>query len=116
MNVKVKVKLEQRIFSESPFGGVAELFTASSTAFHMSMEHSTPFLHSQPPSNSVASHNQRRSFVDDLYDDYKESTVSRPTMDPLELARVFVKTAVRMFYETEHVVVVDALVFHGACV
>lgn len=37
-------------------------------------------------------------------------------MDPVELARVFVKTVVRMFYETEHVVVIDALVFHGACV
>ncbi|OCK83548.1 hypothetical protein K432DRAFT_346858 [Lepidopterella palustris CBS 459.81] len=35
-------------------------------------------------------------------------------MDPLDLARVFVKTVVRMFYETEHIVVVDALVFHGA--
>jgi transcription initiation factor TFIIE subunit alpha len=34
--------------------------------------------------------------------------------DPLELAKVFVKTAVRMFYETEHIVVIDALVFHGA--
>ncbi|KAF2477569.1 uncharacterized protein BDR25DRAFT_299460 [Lindgomyces ingoldianus] len=35
-------------------------------------------------------------------------------MDPLELAKVFVKTVVRMFYETEHIVVIDALVFHGA--
>jgi len=35
-------------------------------------------------------------------------------MDPLELAKVFVKTVVRMFYETEHVVIVDALVFHNA--
>ncbi|KAF2864711.1 hypothetical protein BDV95DRAFT_588274 [Massariosphaeria phaeospora] len=35
-------------------------------------------------------------------------------MDPLELAKVFVKTVVRMFYETEHIVLVDALVFHGA--
>ncbi|KAF2112647.1 hypothetical protein BDV96DRAFT_154842 [Lophiotrema nucula] len=34
--------------------------------------------------------------------------------DPLELAKVFVKTVVRMFYETEHIVVVDALVVHGA--
>jgi hypothetical protein len=38
------------------------------------------------------------------------------TMDPLELAKVFVKTVVRMFYETDHIVVVDALVFHGAYV
>ncbi|KAF2200890.1 hypothetical protein GQ43DRAFT_463609 [Delitschia confertaspora ATCC 74209] len=35
-------------------------------------------------------------------------------MDPLNLARVFVKTVVRMFYETEHIAVIDALVFHGA--
>ena len=35
-------------------------------------------------------------------------------MDPLGLAKVFVKTVVRMFYETEHIVVVDALAFHGA--
>ncbi|KAF2715136.1 hypothetical protein K504DRAFT_457306 [Pleomassaria siparia CBS 279.74] len=35
-------------------------------------------------------------------------------VDPLSLAKVFVKTAVRMFYETEHIVVIDALVFHGA--
>ncbi|KAL1605215.1 hypothetical protein SLS60_004759 [Paraconiothyrium brasiliense] len=35
-------------------------------------------------------------------------------MDPLELGKVFVKTVVRMFYETEHIVVVDALVYHGA--
>ncbi|ORY15160.1 hypothetical protein BCR34DRAFT_559187 [Clohesyomyces aquaticus] len=35
-------------------------------------------------------------------------------MDPLELAKVFVKTVVRMFYDTEHIVVVDALVFHNA--
>ena len=37
-----------------------------------------------------------------------------PAMDPLGLAKVFVKTVVRMFYETEHIVVVDALAFHGA--
>ncbi|KAF2277973.1 uncharacterized protein EI97DRAFT_415793 [Westerdykella ornata] len=35
-------------------------------------------------------------------------------VDPLELAKVFVKTVARMFYETEHIVIVDALVFHGA--
>jgi transcription initiation factor TFIIE subunit alpha len=35
-------------------------------------------------------------------------------MDPTSLAKVFVKTAVRMFYETEHIVVIDALVYHGA--
>ncbi|PVI06372.1 hypothetical protein DM02DRAFT_609944 [Periconia macrospinosa] len=35
-------------------------------------------------------------------------------MDPLQLARTFVKMAVRMFYGTEHMVVVDALVYHGA--
>jgi transcription initiation factor IIE alpha subunit len=34
--------------------------------------------------------------------------------DPLQLAKTFVQTVVRMFYETEHIVVVDALVFHGA--
>ncbi|KAF2015217.1 hypothetical protein BU24DRAFT_449976 [Aaosphaeria arxii CBS 175.79] len=34
--------------------------------------------------------------------------------DPLQLAKQFVKTVVRMFYETEHIVVIDALVFHGA--
>ena len=27
--------------------------------------------------------------------------------DPLQLAKQFVKTVVRMFYETEHIVVVD---------
>jgi transcription initiation factor TFIIE subunit alpha len=37
-------------------------------------------------------------------------------MDPLGLAKVFIKTVVRMFYETEHIVIIDALVFHGACV
>ena len=37
-------------------------------------------------------------------------------MDPLDLGKVFVKTVVRMFYETEHIVVVDALVYHGAYV
>ncbi|KAF9737610.1 hypothetical protein PMIN06_003944 [Paraphaeosphaeria minitans] len=35
-------------------------------------------------------------------------------MDPLELGKLFVKTAVRMFYDTEHIVIVDALIFHGA--
>ncbi|KAF1967767.1 hypothetical protein BU23DRAFT_559109 [Bimuria novae-zelandiae CBS 107.79] len=35
-------------------------------------------------------------------------------MDALELGKVFVKTVVRMFYETEHIVVIDALVYHGA--
>lgn len=34
--------------------------------------------------------------------------------DPLDLARVFVKTVVRMFYDIEHIVVIDALAFHGA--
>lgn len=37
-----------------------------------------------------------------------------PTVDPLGLAKVFVKTVVRMFYDTEAIVVIDALVFHGA--
>ncbi|KAF2751229.1 hypothetical protein M011DRAFT_415973 [Sporormia fimetaria CBS 119925] len=36
------------------------------------------------------------------------------TTDPLQLAKTFVRTVVRMFYETEHIVVLDALVFHGA--
>jgi transcription initiation factor TFIIE subunit alpha len=36
-------------------------------------------------------------------------------MDPQALAAVFVKTVVRMFYETEHIVVIDALIFHKAC-
>ncbi|KAJ4298135.1 hypothetical protein N0V90_006034 [Kalmusia sp. IMI 367209] len=35
-------------------------------------------------------------------------------MDPLELGKVFVKTVVRMFYDTEHIVVIDALIYHGA--
>ncbi|KAF2634455.1 hypothetical protein P280DRAFT_258210 [Massarina eburnea CBS 473.64] len=35
-------------------------------------------------------------------------------MDPLQLGKTFVKTVVRMFYETEHIVVIDALVYHGA--
>ncbi|KAF2497430.1 hypothetical protein BU16DRAFT_616071 [Lophium mytilinum] len=35
-------------------------------------------------------------------------------MDPQALAAVFVKTVVRMFYETEHIVVIDALIFHKA--
>jgi transcription initiation factor TFIIE subunit alpha len=35
-------------------------------------------------------------------------------MDALGLAKVFVKTVVRMFYETEHIVVIDALTYHGA--
>ena len=37
-------------------------------------------------------------------------------MDPLELGKVFVKTVVRMFYDTEHIVVIDALIYHGAYV
>lgn len=37
-------------------------------------------------------------------------------MDPLQLGKTFVKTVVRMFYETEHIVVIDALVYHGAYV
>lgn len=37
-----------------------------------------------------------------------------PGMDPLQLAKIFVRTVVRMFYEIEHIVVVDALVIHGA--
>ncbi|KAF1962022.1 hypothetical protein CC80DRAFT_202231 [Byssothecium circinans] len=35
-------------------------------------------------------------------------------MDPLQLAKTFVRTVVRMFYETDHIVVVDALVYHVA--
>ncbi|KAF2729958.1 hypothetical protein EJ04DRAFT_57365 [Polyplosphaeria fusca] len=37
-------------------------------------------------------------------------------MDPLQLAKTFVKTVVRIFYSVEQIVVVDALVFHGALV
>jgi transcription initiation factor TFIIE subunit alpha len=37
-----------------------------------------------------------------------------PATDPQQLAKTFVQTVVRMFYETEHIVVVDALVFHCA--
>ena len=44
----------------------------------------------------------------------ESSAAERFVGDPLELARLFVKAAVRMFYHTEHVVIVDALVFHGA--
>lgn len=45
---------------------------------------------------------------------YREQARCWPcAMDPLELAKVFVKTVVRIFYDTEHVVVVDALVFHS---
>lgn len=34
--------------------------------------------------------------------------------DPLDLAKVLVRTVVRAFYETEHVIVLDALVKHSA--
>lgn len=34
--------------------------------------------------------------------------------DPVETAKQFVRTVVRMFYETEHVVVLDALCYHVA--
>lgn len=34
--------------------------------------------------------------------------------DPLETAKQLVKIVVRMFYETEHIVLMDALCFHGA--
>ncbi|KAF2030795.1 hypothetical protein EK21DRAFT_64830 [Setomelanomma holmii] len=34
--------------------------------------------------------------------------------DPIELGKQLVRTVVRMFYETEHVVVMDALCYHGA--
>ncbi|KAF2995533.1 hypothetical protein E8E13_002380 [Curvularia kusanoi] len=34
--------------------------------------------------------------------------------DPLETAKQLVKIVVRMFYETEHIVLIDALCFHGA--
>lgn len=34
--------------------------------------------------------------------------------DPLETAKQLVKIVVRMFYETEHVVLLDALCYHGA--
>lgn len=34
--------------------------------------------------------------------------------DPLETAKQLVKMVVRMFYETEHVVILDALCYHGA--
>jgi len=34
--------------------------------------------------------------------------------DPIDLAKQLVRTVVRMFYEIEHVVVMDALCYHGA--
>jgi hypothetical protein len=34
--------------------------------------------------------------------------------DPLETAKQLVKIVVRMFYETEHIVLIDALCYHGA--
>lgn len=34
--------------------------------------------------------------------------------DPLETAKQLVKIVVRMFYETEHIVLMDALCYHGA--
>jgi transcription initiation factor TFIIE subunit alpha len=34
--------------------------------------------------------------------------------DPLDTARQLVKIVVRMFYETEHIVLMDALCYHGA--
>lgn len=34
--------------------------------------------------------------------------------DPVETAKQLVRTVVRMFYEIEHVVVMDALCYHGA--
>jgi transcription initiation factor TFIIE subunit alpha len=34
--------------------------------------------------------------------------------DPTETAKQLLRTAVRMFYETEHIVVMDALCYHGA--
>jgi transcription initiation factor TFIIE subunit alpha len=34
--------------------------------------------------------------------------------DPIETAKQLVRTVVRMFYEIEHIVVMDALCYHGA--
>jgi transcription initiation factor TFIIE subunit alpha len=34
--------------------------------------------------------------------------------DPVQKAKQLVRTVVRMFYETEHMVVMDALCYHGA--
>ena len=59
---------------------------------------------------------RQKSVSDEQFSVLGVLSLSGAAMDPVELARVFVKTVVRMFYETEHVVVIDALVFHGACV
>lgn len=34
--------------------------------------------------------------------------------DPVETAKQLIRTVVRMFYETEHIVIMDALCYHGA--
>jgi transcription initiation factor TFIIE subunit alpha len=50
--------------------------------------------------------------------DAAASAVKLPTTatmkDPIETAKQLVRTIVRMFYEIEHVVVMDALCYHGA--
>jgi hypothetical protein len=59
---------------------------------------------------------QHQAHLAQLQPDDPSRSAAAVTMDALGLAKVFVKTVVRMFYETEHIVIVDALVFHGACV
>ena len=34
--------------------------------------------------------------------------------DPIETAKLLVRTVVRMFYEPDHVLLMDALIIHGA--
>ncbi|KAF1938291.1 hypothetical protein EJ02DRAFT_457978 [Clathrospora elynae] len=40
--------------------------------------------------------------------------LEKSAKDPLQSAKQFLRTVVRMFYETEHIVLMDALCYHGA--
>jgi transcription initiation factor TFIIE subunit alpha len=40
--------------------------------------------------------------------------VEKGAKDPVETVKQLLRTVVRMFYETEHIVIMDALCYHGA--
>jgi transcription initiation factor TFIIE subunit alpha len=40
--------------------------------------------------------------------------VEKSAKDPVETVKQLLRTVVRMFYETEHIVIMDALCYHGA--
>lgn len=40
--------------------------------------------------------------------------VEKSEKDPVQIVKQLLRTVVRMFYETEHIVIMDALCYHGA--